>query len=128
MLSFANLVKAQPPVDPLVTLLVAVVGLAAWLAVRAVARRRAYARTWHVGTRTRDDGTHVIVLEGPNGAERVVREVTPGLGEAALTAELRSARADAFLQADQLNRPARPKGPKGPPSPAGPEPVARTRS
>ena len=114
--------------DPLVTLLVAVVGLATWLAVRSVARRRAYARSWHVGTRTRDDGTHLVVLEGPGGAERIVRELEPGLGEAALTGELRAARAEAFLQADLLNRPPRPTGPPGPAAPAGPEPVARTRS
>ena len=59
---------------------------------------------WRVETSTREDGTLVVSVDGPRGQRRVVRELEPGLDSVELTSELRLAREDARLQADELNR------------------------
>ena len=59
---------------------------------------------WSVVTHTREDGTLVVALRGPEGGERVVRELPPGLTGHELTSELRLAREEAADQAAELNR------------------------
>ena len=94
-----------------------VVGLlVAWVVVRAVLRRRADAHRWRVVTRTREDGSRLVVLVAPTGAERVIRELPAALHGAALETALRDARSLAFGEALRLNEP-----------PAGRAPAARTR-
>ena len=88
-------------------LIVAAVLAAAYFALTAAERRRREASRWRVGTRTGPDGSLRVVLEGPGGGERVVRELPPGLEGPELTAELRLAREEAALQAQELNRPLR---------------------
>lgn len=82
----------------------AVLALAAWLVLSALSGPRAAAPAWRVVTRTRPDGTLVVAVAGEDG-ERVVRELPPALEGAELTSELRLARDEAQLQADELNRP-----------------------
>jgi hypothetical protein len=91
--------------------------LVAWLVVRAVVRRRAYARRWQVVTRTLEDGRRLVVLVSPTGAERVIREVAAAVDGAALESALRDARSLAFGEALRLNDAA-----------TGRAPAARTRS
>ena len=55
-------------------------------------------------TRTKEDGTLVVAVGSQGGGERVVRELPPALEGAELTSELRLAREEAQLQADELNR------------------------
>ena len=76
------------------------VALTAWLESRA--RRRG---PWRVETVTRADGTYaVIVLREGSEHARTVCELAPGLDSVELASELRLAREDAQLQADELNR------------------------
>ena len=84
--------------------LIALGVLVAWLAVRAVLRRRANASRWRVVTRTLADGKRRVVLVGPGG-ERVIRELPAALEGAALEVELREARSMAFGEALRLNEP-----------------------
>lgn len=67
-------------------------------------RRAAPAAVWKVITRTEHDGTLVVALRGPEGGERVVKELPPALSGPDLTSELRLAREEAQFQADELNR------------------------
>ena len=84
----------------LILLVLALIAFAVWLLLS----RRRPAPPWEVATRTRSDGTYVVLVRGPGG-ERVVRELPPALEGAELTAELRLAREEAQAQADELNRP-----------------------
>ena len=59
---------------------------------------------WSVVTRTQEDGTLVVALRAPEGGERVIRELPPGLSGPELTSELRLAREEAAFQAAELNR------------------------
>jgi hypothetical protein len=89
----------------LLLLVVALVVLAVWLVLTARARQRSVAPAgWRVVTRTLDDGTYVVAVRGEEGGERVVRSLPPALEGAELTSELRLAREEAQLQADELNR------------------------
>lgn len=77
------------------------------VAIVAVARqdRATRARRWSAETWTRADGTLVVGVRRTGGDERVVRELPPGGDDADTAAELRLARQDAQLLADELNRP-----------------------
>ena len=67
--------------------------------------RRPPAPEWRVITRTREDGTLVVAVGSKAGGERVVRELPPGLDGVELASELRLAKEEAQLQAEELNRP-----------------------
>ena len=82
----------------------AALALIAYLVLSAQARSRAEAARWRVVTRTASDGTLRVVLEGPEGGERVVKELPPALDGPELTSELRLAREEAHMQAEELNR------------------------
>ncbi|HEX8084969.1 MAG TPA: hypothetical protein VF529_11825 [Solirubrobacteraceae bacterium] len=84
--------------------ILAAVALIVWLVLGAQARRGQEAARWRVATKTAADGTLRVVIEGPGGGERVVKELPPGLEGAELTSELRLAREEAFIQAEELNR------------------------
>jgi Kef-type K+ transport system membrane component KefB len=74
--------------------------LSAWLAERA--RRHG---PWRVETVTRPGGElAVIVLREGSEHVRTVRELPAGIDSVELASELRLAREDAQLQADELNR------------------------
>lgn len=88
----------------LVLLVLALAALAVWYVLASRSARRLEAGGWRVITRTREDGTYIVAVRG-EGGERVVRELPPALEGAELTAELRLAREEAQLQADELNRP-----------------------
>ncbi len=74
------------------------------LAVWVLLGRRPPAPEWRVLTRTKEDGTLVVAVGSRTGGERVVRELPPGLEGAELASELRLAKEEAQLQADELNR------------------------
>ena len=60
---------------------------------------------WRVETHTRDDGTLVVGLRrGGDSAERVVKELPPGMDPLELASELQLAREDAELAVRELNR------------------------
>ena len=82
-------------------LLLALVALAYYVIARVRPRRE---QGWQVDTTTRDDGTLVVSVVRDGGGRRVVHELPPGLDSVELTSELRLAREDARLQADELNR------------------------
>ena len=88
-----------------VLVLLAVAGFAVYLVWSGSMRRRVEESRWRVVTRTGEDGALRVLVRGPDGGERVVKELPPGLEGAELTAELRLAREEAFLQAEELNRP-----------------------
>jgi len=75
--------------------------LSSWLARSRPAGR------WCVDTVTRPDGALAVIVrrEGSDHA-RTVRELPAGMDSVELAGELRLAREDAQLQADELNRPA----------------------
>jgi hypothetical protein len=87
-----------------VVLVLAVLGLIVWWVLGAQARGRVQAARWRVVTKTAADGSLRVVLEGPGEGERLVKELPPGLEGPELTSELRLAREEAFLQAEELNR------------------------
>ncbi|HEX8121718.1 MAG TPA: hypothetical protein VF549_10695 [Solirubrobacteraceae bacterium] len=101
-----------------IPLLASALFLSTWLIVRVHVRRRAEAGRWRVVTRTLDDGSRRVMLAGPDGGERVIRELPATLDGQALEAELREARSSAFGEALRLNDP----------RPARPAPAGRTRS
>jgi len=73
--------------------------LMAWLAARA--RRGG---PWRVDTLTRPDGSLRVVLARDGAPHaRTVRELPAGMDPLELAGELRLAREDAQLQADELN-------------------------
>lgn len=74
--------------------------LTAWLAARA--RRGG---PWRVDTLTRPDGSLTVVLARDGAPHtRTVHELPAGMDPVELAGELRLAREDAQLQADELNR------------------------
>ena len=82
-----------------------VVGLLLAAAIYVLLSRRAGPEpAWRVITRTERDGTLIVALRGPEDSERVVKELPPALAGAELTSELRLAREEAELQAEELNR------------------------
>ena len=84
-----------------------VVGLGATAISAAVSRSRAAREAgtrWRVDTHTRDDGTLVVSLRRGHEAERVVRELPPGMDPVELASELQLAREDAELAVQELNR------------------------
>ena len=84
-----------------------VVGLAATAIAAAMARSRAArdaGHRWRVDTHTRNDGTLVVSLRRGREAERVVRELPPGMDPIELASELQLAREDAELAVQELNR------------------------
>jgi hypothetical protein len=83
-------------------LVLALVAFAVWMWLSSRSKPALVPR-WQVTTRTRDDGTLVVAVSGADG-ERVVRELPPALEGVELTSELRLAREEAQLQADELNR------------------------
>ena len=87
-----------------VLLVLAAIGLIAWVVLGSQARRREEASRWRVVTRTAEDGSLRVLVEGPGG-ERLIKELPAGLEGPELTSELRLAREEAFLQAEELNRP-----------------------
>ena len=87
-----------------VLVLLVVAALVAWIVLSRSAGRQIEAARWRVVTRTAQDGTLRVAVESPEGGERVVRELPPALEGPELTAELRLAREEAQLQADELNR------------------------
>ena len=86
-------------------LLLAGLAFAVYLVLTGMARRNAAAQRWRVETKTSPDGSLRVVLEGPDGGERLVKELPAGLEGPELTSELRLAREEAFMQAEELNRP-----------------------
>jgi hypothetical protein len=85
----------------------ALVGLAATVIAAAAARARAAREAgtrWRVDTHTRNDGTLVVSLRRGREAERVVRELPPGMDPIELASELQLAREDAELAVQELNR------------------------
>jgi hypothetical protein len=101
-----------------ISLLALALFLSTWLVAKVHVRRRAEAGRWRVVTRTLSDGSRRVVLAGPDGGERVVRELPAALDGLELEAELREARSSAFGEALRLNQP----------RVAGPAPAPRTRS
>ena len=95
----------------LVIPLIALATLAAWLILRAMLRRRADAARWRVVTRTLADGTRLVVLTGPGGRERVIKELPAALDGPALENALLEARSVAFGEALRLNDPAPARAP-----------------
>jgi hypothetical protein len=75
------------------------------LALYVLLGRGAKEPEWRVLTRTKEDGTLVVAVGSKRGGERVVKELPPALEGAELTSELRLAREEAQLQAEELNRP-----------------------
>jgi len=73
--------------------------LTAWLAGRARGQG-----PWRVDTIARPDGSLEVVLARDGQHAHTVRELPAGMDAAELAAELRLAREDARLQADELNR------------------------
>jgi hypothetical protein len=73
--------------------------LTAWLAARA--RRDG---PWRVDTIARPDGSLEVVLTRDGRPARTVRELPGDMDAIELASELRLAREDARLQADELNR------------------------
>lgn len=74
--------------------------LTAWVAARA--RRGG---PWRVDTITRPDGSLAVVLARDGAAHaRTIRELPAGMDPVELAGELRLAREDAQLHADELNR------------------------
>ena len=67
-------------------------------------REQAQLPEWSVVTRTKEDGSLVVALRGPEGGERTIRELPPGLSGPELTSELRLASEEAAFQAAELNR------------------------
>ena len=90
-----------------VLIVLAVLALVAWWVAGGSSRRQLPAPEWEVVTRTLEDGSLRVAIRSPEGGERTVRELPPGLEGPELTAELRLAREEAALQADELNRPVR---------------------
>jgi hypothetical protein len=87
--------------------LVVFLAIAAFVVVfarAAMGERRLASRRWRVDTRTRADGTLVVVLRRDPDGERVVRELPPGMDPTELAAELQLAREDAELALRELNR------------------------
>ena len=82
----------------------AAVALLAWAVMGFQARRSVEQARWRVVTRTAEDGTLRVAIQGPGGGERLVKELPPGLEGPELTSELRLAREEAHLQAEELNR------------------------
>lgn len=82
-------------------LLLAFAPLAAFLLQRAVRRPK----RWLVESIARADGTIAVILRR-RGCDhvRVVRELEPGIDTFDIASDLRLAREDAQLQADELNR------------------------
>jgi hypothetical protein len=74
------------------------------LALYVLLGRRAPEPEWRVVTRTREDGTLVVAVASRAGGERVVRELPPAVEGVELASDLRLAREEAQLQADELNR------------------------
>jgi len=75
--------------------------LAAWLGDRAQRPGR-----WRVETVTRPGGAiAVLLVRAGSEHARTVRELPAGMDSIELASELRLAREDAELQADELNRP-----------------------
>lgn len=85
-------------------IVLALIALVAWVVLGMQSGRGKEAARWRVATKTASDGTLRVVLEGPGEGERLVRELPPALEGAELTSELRLAREEAALQADELNR------------------------
>ena len=86
----------------LVLLFVVVMASLLYLGLQGYLGDRARRSRWKVQTITREDGTLVvIVLRGPH--VRVVRELPTYLEGADLAGELREARDEAQLLADELN-------------------------
>ena len=73
--------------------------LTAWLAARA--RRDG---PWRVDTIARPDGGLTVILTRDGQPAHTVRELPSDLDSVELAGELRLAREDAQLQADELNR------------------------
>ena len=74
--------------------------LSAWLSARA--RRDGL---WRVDTIARRDGSLTVVLvDDRSGQVATVRELPPAMDSIDLASELRLAREEARLQADELNR------------------------
>ena len=74
--------------------------LSAWLQARA--RRDG---PWHVETVTHPDGSLAVIVRHEESAHaRTVCELPAGMDAIDLASELRLAREDARLQADELNR------------------------
>jgi hypothetical protein len=91
-------------VDVLVALIVvALIAIAIYLGLTAIAHREPPAPTWTVSTRSLQDGTTIVSVRSDHGEERI-REIPPSLQGDALAAALRSARAEAQARADELNR------------------------
>jgi hypothetical protein len=88
-----------------ILVLLGVLGFAVYLVLSGTMRRREAASRWRVVTHTGEDGALRVVVRAPDGGERVVKELPAGLEGPELTAELRLAREEAFLQAEELNRP-----------------------
>ena len=89
-----------------VLIILAAIAFIVYVVWGATERRRVDAARWRVVTKTASDGSLRVLVEGPGG-ERLVKELPPGLEGPELTAELRLAREEAALQADELNRPVR---------------------
>ncbi|HEV2812770.1 MAG TPA: hypothetical protein VGW10_05900 [Solirubrobacteraceae bacterium] len=89
----------------LLLVVLAVLAFVAYMVFSAYARSRAEAARWRVATKTASDGSLRVVLEGPDGGERLVKELPASLEGPELTGELRLAREEAFMQAEELNRP-----------------------
>ena len=84
--------------------IVALLAIAVYLVLSSVARRRAQHSRWRVEPATRADGTLEVSVRGEGMQRRVIRELPPSLEGADLTSELRLAKEEAQLQADELNR------------------------
>ena len=83
-------------------ILIGLLACALFLYVSAHARRHEQ-KEWYVTSSTRQDGTMLVGIRGPDG-DRLVRELSPLLEGPELKAELRRAREEAAAQADELNR------------------------
>jgi hypothetical protein len=88
----------------LLLVVLALLALAIYLVLQTLSRARDERRPWRVQTRTRADGTLVVSVQRGEEPERVVRELPPALDGPELASELRLAREDAALQAEELNR------------------------
>jgi cytochrome c-type biogenesis protein CcmE len=91
----------------IVLIVAALIVLAIYLLLDSLRRRGEMRAPWKVDTFNRPDGTTVVGLRRSGSAERVVKELPPGMDPVDFESELRIALEDAESHARTLNRQSR---------------------